>query len=99
MRPLIVSVAIGASLIAVAFAEDWLQWGQNAQHTGRALVLGQNPARILADLVYDPFVPQEQAEEGGDLLAHYQAPLVQDQDVFMEFKSGKYVNCNPPGTF
>lgn len=99
MRQLIVSVAIGASLIAVAFAEDWLQWGQNAQHTGRALVLGQNPARILANLIYDPFVPQEQAEEGGDLLAHYQAPLVQDQDVFMEFKSGKYVNCSPPGTF
>jgi len=99
MRSLFISITIGVALVALAFAEDWLQWGQNAQHTGRALVLGQNPSHILADLVYDPFVPQEQAEEFGDLLAHYQAPLVQDQDVFMEFKSGKYVSCDPAGTY
>jgi hypothetical protein len=99
MRSLFVSLTIGAALTALAFAEDWLQWGQNAQHTGHALVLGQSPSRILANLVYDPFVPQEQAEENGELLAHYQTPLVQDQDVFMEFKSGKYVNCSPAGTY
>jgi len=99
MRSVFISVTIGVALVALVFAEDWLQWGQNAQHTGRVLVPGQIPSRILADLVYDPFVPQEQAEENGNLLAHYQAPLVQDQDVFMEFKSGKYVNCNPAGTY
>ena len=99
MRSLFISITIGVALVALALAEDWLQWGQNAQHTGRALVIGQNPSHILADLVYDPFVPQEQAEEFGDLLAHYQAPLVQDQDVFMEFKSGKYVSCDPVGTY
>jgi len=43
-------LTIGAALTALAFAEDWLQWGQNAQHTGHALVLGQNPSRILAKL-------------------------------------------------
>ena len=99
MRSLFISLTIGVALVALAFAEDWLQWGQNAQHTGRALVLGQNPSRILANLIYDPFVAQAQAEENGELLAHYQAPLVQDQDVFMEFKSGNYVNCSPVGTY
>src|SRR5690242_16259778 len=99
MRPLCLGMEALMTLVTLAIAEDWLQWGQNPQHTGRAFVLGQNPSRILANLVYDPFVHQEQAEDSGDLLAHYQTPLVQDQDVFMEFKSGKYVNCDPPGTY
>jgi len=86
MRSLFIGITLGVAVVALAFSEDWLQWGQN-------------PSRILANLTYDPFVPQEQAEEGGELLAHYQTPLVQNQDVFMEFKSGTYVNCNPPGTF
>jgi hypothetical protein len=76
MRSLFVGMTMGVTLVALAFAENWLQWGQNAQHNGRALVVGQNPSRILADLIYDPFVPQEQAEENGELLAHYQTPLV-----------------------
>jgi len=50
-------------------------------------------------VIYDPFVPQAQAEDGGELLAHYQTPLVQGDDVFMEFKSGTYTSCNPPGTY
>jgi hypothetical protein len=61
MRSLFISLTIVVGLVALAFGEDWLQWGQNAQHTGRALVLAQNPSRILGDLIYDPFVPQEQA--------------------------------------
>ncbi|HKE22032.1 MAG TPA: hypothetical protein VKB88_06550 [Bryobacteraceae bacterium] len=99
MRALLISITIGMGLVALAAAEDWLQLGQNPQHTGNPQVIGQKPARILANLVYDPFVSQAQAEEGGELLVHYQTPLVQGQDVFMEFKSGKYVNCNPPGTY
>ena len=62
-------------------------------------VLGQLPAQRLANLTYDPFVPQEQAENSGELLAHYQAPLTNGQDVFMEFISGTYVSCNPPGSY
>src|SRR5215472_12824826 len=42
---------------------------------------------------------KEQAENGGELLAHYQAPLTHGQDVFMEFISGTYVSCNPPGAY
>src|SRR5262249_5981685 len=39
-----------------------------------------------------PNVPAEQAASGGDLLAHYQAPLVHEQDVFMESKSGPFTD-------
>src|SRR5260370_24778272 len=41
---------------------------------------------------YDPNVPAEQAASGGDLLAHYQAPLVHQNDVFMEFKTGPFTD-------
>lgn len=99
MRKVFISATITLALVALAFGDDWLQWGLNPQHTGFVSILGQIPSRILVNLIYDPFVPQEQAEEGGELLAHYQTPLVQNQDVFMEFKSGKYVSCNPPGTY
>ena len=79
-------------------AQTWPQWGQNAQHTGSVSVAGQNATQQLANIVYDPFVAAEQAESGGDLLVHYQAPLVDGNDVFMEFKTGRYVQCNPAGS-
>jgi len=69
---------------------DWLQWGQNARHTGAAPVTGQPFARQLADVVYDPLAPDEQAATGGDLFAHYQTPLVDGADVYMERKTGTY---------
>jgi hypothetical protein len=69
---------------------SWPQWGQNPQHTGFLNVAGQSLNRILADIVYDPLVPQEQAKNGGDLLVHYQTPLVEGNDVYMESKGGSY---------
>jgi hypothetical protein len=71
----------------------WPQWGQNAEHTGTLNVVGQNLNHILANIPYDPLVPDEMAANGGDLLAHYQTPLVDGNDVFMESKSGTY-NAN-----
>jgi hypothetical protein len=71
----------------------WPQWGQNAAHTGALDVAGQNLNHILANTLYDPLVPDEMAANGGDLLAHYQTPLVDGNDVFMESKSGTY-NAN-----
>jgi len=88
-----------ASLSATAFGQGWPQWGRDPQHSGSIPVLGQPPTQKLANLTYDPFVAQEQAENFGELLAHYQAPLTNGQDVFMEFISGKYVGCNPPGSY
>jgi hypothetical protein len=81
----------------VGCGPSWPQWGQNPQHTGSAPIAAQTPARILADIVYDPFVSAEQADSGGDLLVHYQAPLISGDDVFMAFKTGQWISCNPPG--
>ena len=72
-----------AFLTTAAFGQGWPQWGQNPQHSGSIPVLGQSPNLKLANQVYDPFVAQEQAENFGELLAHYQAPLTDGQDVFM----------------
>ena len=87
------------SLSATTLAQEWPQWGQNPQHSGFIPTVGQSPNRKLASQTYDPFVAQEQMENFGELLAHYQAPLTDGQDVFMEFISGNYVNCNPPGSY
>ncbi len=82
----------------------WAQWGANPQHTGLVNVNGQNTAHKLADIVYDPFVLQEQAENLGPegqavLTAHYPAPLVDGNDVYMLIKSGAYNSCNPAGSW
>src|SRR5215831_18774442 len=61
---------------------DWPQWGQNAQHQGIIDVVAQALNKQRADLVYDPFVPLEQQDNDGDLLAHYQAPLVVGNTVY-----------------
>ena len=47
--------------LAAAFADGWPQWMQNPQHTGFLNVVGQNLNKILANIVYDPLVPDEQA--------------------------------------
>src|SRR5262245_19797719 len=93
-------VAAGVtSITALIHAQGWPQWGQNPEHSGSVAVVGQNPNQTLARVVYDPFVASEQAENSGDLLAHYQAPLIDGRDVFMEFISGTYVACDPVGTY
>jgi len=75
-----------------ARSQDWQQWGKNPQHTGATNVVGQHANRILDDIIYDPFVDAEKADPdaAGDLLVHYQAPLLDGDDVYMEFKSGTY---------
>ena len=75
----------------------WAQWGQNPQHNGMVTVAAQSLNTKLADIVYDPFVAQEQAEEGGDLVVHYEATLTDGNDFYMENKSGTYPSCNPVG--
>src|SRR4029077_16757126 len=56
----------------------------------------------LADIVYDPFVPQEQAESlpvfgAADLVAHFQATITDGNDVYMMMKTGRYTPCTPSG--
>jgi len=77
---------------------NWPQWGQNPQHQGFVQTLGQAATSVLADTVYDPFTAAEERDTGGDLLVHYQVPLVDGDDVFMEFKAGTFIECSPPGS-
>jgi outer membrane protein assembly factor BamB len=81
--------------LMAAQAQNWDQWALDPQHTGNdSAVVGQTPNRILANIVYDSLVPQEQAVAGGDLLVHYQVPLVNGNNVYMESKSGAYDTTN-----
>lgn len=73
----------------------WAQWGLSAQHTGMVDLAAQGLHHQLADIVYDPFVEKEQAEQGGDLVAHFQATLIDGNDFYMESKSGTYPSCTP----
>src|SRR5438132_1365416 len=84
------AVLIACLAPIVASAQFWPQWALDAQHTGQVGVAGQAMNRILANIVYDPLVPAEMAATGGDLLAHYQVPLIDRSRIFMEFKSGTY---------
>ncbi len=74
----------------------WPQWAQNPQHTGFLNVKGQDLNRTLADVIYDPLVQDELAtgvQEFGPppgLLVHYQVPLVDGNDVYMESKAGQF---------
>jgi outer membrane protein assembly factor BamB len=71
-------------------AQDWPQFAHDARHAGQVGSAAQPLMRVLADIVYDPFAGEEIAGTDGDLLVHYQVPLVDGDDVFMEFKSGVF---------
>src|SRR5437867_6955378 len=91
------AVVLVVAFVAVsAFAAPvwWGQWARDPLHQGFVPVAGQTGSRILANIVYDPFTDKEQngAYASGDLLVHYQTPLVDGNDVFMEFKSGAFTN-------
>jgi len=75
---------------SIAVGTGWPQWAQNAQHTSSADVAGQSLKEILANIIYDPLVAQEQASNYDELVTHYQVPLIDGNDVYMEFKSGTY---------
>src|SRR5262249_5007805 len=95
----LVYVSFGILILAgaaSAAAQGWPQWGRNAQHTGTTSVTGQTATHILENIVYDPFVAQEKADPlaAPDLLVHYQTPLVDGNNVYMEFKSGTYTSLD-----
>src|SRR5262245_14778983 len=96
MKKLLLSI-IASFIASSAFAAPsvwWGQWGQNPQPQSTVNVAGQTGSTIFANVVYDPFVDKETqgpyAE--GDLLVHYQTPLLDDNEVYMEFKTGQFSN-------
>lgn len=70
--------------------QTWNQWGGGPAHNGSLPVSGHRFAKQLANIVVDPFAENARAEAGGALLVHYQTPLSDGRDVFMEVKSGTY---------
>jgi len=72
---------------------NWTQWGHDPAHSGNGCVPGQPLQRALARVTIDPFVDQETNDTDGDLLARYQVPLLVNDDVYVEVKSGAYVPC------
>jgi hypothetical protein len=87
---------VAVTLSSAQSQNSWLQWAGGPQHTGYAHLTGQPANRKLAQVRYDPFVAQEKLDAGGPLVVHYQVPLVEDQSVYMEFKTGKWVPCKHP---
>jgi hypothetical protein len=86
--------AVAAVAAGSAVTQSWPQWGQNPQHTGAVSTPGQPARALLADVVSDPFTAQERADPFAtpDLVVHYQAPLLDGDDVFLELKSGTYTS-------
>ena len=86
-------LSVQTILATTALGQEWPQWGKDPQHTGSINVTSQSLNRNIADVIYDSTVPGEisaatQLFGAADLLVHYQVPLVDGNDVYMEFKSG-----------
>jgi hypothetical protein len=81
-----------------AKAQGWSQAGGNPQHTGSTIVAAQPLVTILADVICDPFVEAEKAENDGELFVHYAAPLLEGRSAYVAVKTGRYVPCDPPGS-
>jgi len=85
----LLSVSAGAQLNAPAQPPTWPQWGLNPQHTQLLSGVTAQPINnILADIVYDFNVDANKADpnNGGDLAVHYQVPLIDGNDAYMESK-------------
>ena len=87
-----------ASSPRAAAGGGWPQWGLDPGHSGTTCAEGQPLASVLARIVIDENVAAEKQEMGGDLLVHYQQPLLVGDDVYLAHKAGQYVVCDPPGS-
>ena len=85
------NIRLAASLL---FATGWLQFGHDPAHTGAVAVNAQRMQTVIASVVMDPFVVQEEMYYGDDLLVHYAAPLMDGDDVFVEIKGGAFTAGN-----
>ena len=71
------------------FGPTWGQWAESQLHQGYVdFIAGQNPQALLADILYDPFVPDYQAVSDGELLTHYQVTLIGGDWIYQMKKEG-----------
>ncbi|MBS0287320.1 MAG: hypothetical protein JSR17_08495 [Proteobacteria bacterium] len=74
---------------------DWPVYGKDAKHSSFINVAGQGTNKVLAQFVLDSNAAAELADQG-DILVHYQSPLlIGDDDVYSEIKGGTYTNGDP----
>jgi hypothetical protein len=88
-------VGAAAQILTPSHPPDWAQWGLNPQHTlFDGGVVGQPLNQNAVMLQYDFNIAGEKADPnaGGTLLVHYQVPLVDGNDVYIESKDGTYSN-------
>ena len=72
--------------------ESWRQWGNDSAHAGASCIAGQALSSTKAEVVIDPFVADE-LRDNGYVNVHYQAPLVDGDDIYMVTKAGVYTPC------
>lgn len=85
--PWILALVLATPAVA---QQTWNQWAGGPDHNGSLPVNAHPFRKQLANIVVDPFANNARAEAGGALLVHYQTPLSDRSDVFMEVKSGTY---------
>lgn len=96
MRPIARLAILAATAFHLLSAQDWPQWGQNPQHTGRVNVAAQKPDAILGEYAYDHLADAMRADFGGNLLVHYMAPIVVGGDVYtLSRGDSRWVSCQP----
>lgn len=77
------------------YCDAWHQWGNDASHAGASCVRGQPLHSALADMIYDPFIESEFVDARGDVIVHYQAPLIDGDDLYMMTRSSSSSRSAP----
>lgn len=90
---------IAAILSQTAVADStydltWRQWAKDSNHTSSINVNSQSLNHVLASIVMDPHASAELADEG-DIVVHYQSPLIEGKAVYLEVKGGTYTSSDP----
>src|SRR5690349_7064821 len=95
MRSPLSLVFVALLVASPAIAQDWPQWGFHPQHGSNVPYVGQSLNQNLTNVLYDPLIEEEmeQTLALGDeplLLAHFQTPLIDGDDVYMLYKAGHF---------
>jgi hypothetical protein len=89
------SIGAAAQTLTPGKPPDWSQWGLNPQHTlFEGGVVGQPLNQNAVILQYDFNIAAEKADPNAadGLDVHYQVPLIDGNDIFIESKDGTYSN-------
>jgi hypothetical protein len=92
---LLVAAVLVSAVPFNLIAQEWPQWALNAQHSLTLTTVAAQPLdRNQANILYDFNLEAEKADPNatGDLLVHYESPLIDGDSVYMMSKDGVYSN-------